>query len=239
MSTRGGRERILRAAMELIARDGFDGVRIADIAERADVSTAAVHYHFATRPQLLTASLTFCLEAAEAWLKRQAQSESRTLPAQRLADLIDFGLPLTPGDAMEWRLWHELERHAARSTDLARTLSALYERLLEPYRAVIGDGLDDGVFHDCEPQESATAALALLTGLATRLLAHDPAFTHEQARTLAARQLARIVGFSGPLPLQPLIAQQEDIMAGPVSTQDAPKAPVTRRRRAPRSGSSS
>lgn len=73
----GGRDGILQAAVELIARDGFDGVRIADIAAHAKVSTALVHYHFTGRDRLLTDALTYSLTRAEARLEGRTQSSDR------------------------------------------------------------------------------------------------------------------------------------------------------------------
>ena len=53
----GGRERILDVACELISSHGMDDVRVARIARAANVSTALVHYHFATREALLGEAL--------------------------------------------------------------------------------------------------------------------------------------------------------------------------------------
>ena len=54
---RGARERILAAAVERIASDGIDGMRIARVAMDAGVSTSLVHYHFETREALLAEAL--------------------------------------------------------------------------------------------------------------------------------------------------------------------------------------
>jgi len=66
------RERILDAAIERIAGDGIDGVRIARIAMDAGVSTALVHYHFRTREVLLAETLDYAFDqlVAEAYLTR-------------------------------------------------------------------------------------------------------------------------------------------------------------------------
>ena len=58
------RERILDAAINRIAADGIDGVRIAKIAMDARVSTALVHYHFATREALLAEALVHSFDRA-------------------------------------------------------------------------------------------------------------------------------------------------------------------------------
>src|SRR4029079_2918019 len=58
------RERILRAATELIASDGIDEVRIARVANRAGASTALVHHYFSTREELLAQALLQSFELA-------------------------------------------------------------------------------------------------------------------------------------------------------------------------------
>ena len=64
MSEPSGRERILAAAVDRIASDGIDDVRIARIAMDAGVSTALVHYHFETREALLGEALEYSFEHA-------------------------------------------------------------------------------------------------------------------------------------------------------------------------------
>ena len=63
-SPSGARERILAAAVERIASDGIDDVRIARIAMDAGVSTSLVHYHFETREALLEQALDYSFELA-------------------------------------------------------------------------------------------------------------------------------------------------------------------------------
>lgn len=232
MTANDARERVLGAALELIARDGFDGVRMADIAERAQVSRALVHYHFSNRAELLTQALAHSLSAAEARLERAAADARRSTPPQRLADLIDFALPVSRADIVELRLWSELEFRAAGSPELARALSDLNARVGQPLADAVADGLAQGDFHRGEPHEVAVVAQALLAGLSVRLSTHDPQLTLAQARQLAGRHLALAVGYPGELPFQPLPLPEP----GGDGT-DAPAQPhPTRRRRAPRAG---
>ncbi|MEV7009463.1 TetR family transcriptional regulator C-terminal domain-containing protein [Streptosporangium sp. NPDC051022] len=226
--TRGGREGILQAAVELIARDGFDGVRIADIAARAGVSTALVHYHFAVRDRLLTDALAHSLTRAEARLERRTHSSRRDSPAERLADLIDFGLPLTRDDVLECRLWTELESRSTGSAELTAALAELRRRVRAPFVAAVEDGLRTGDFRDCDPGDVATIATALLDGMTSRLLSDPGGLTLTDARRLAAHQLTLAVGYRGELPFQPLPAPETP----PPHTR--PDRAASRRRRAPR-----
>jgi len=59
-----GRERLLDAAVRLIAREGIDNVRIARIATEAGVSAGLVHYHFASRDALLEEAIEHSYERA-------------------------------------------------------------------------------------------------------------------------------------------------------------------------------
>ena len=51
--------RILEAACRVIVREGAHGLRMASVAEEADVSKALVHYYFATRQELLRNAFAF------------------------------------------------------------------------------------------------------------------------------------------------------------------------------------
>ena len=77
----GGRERILDVACELISSQGMDEVRVARIARAADVSTALVHYHFATREALLGEALRHAY--ARAGEARTALRDAPAAPPRR------------------------------------------------------------------------------------------------------------------------------------------------------------
>lgn len=66
------RARILRAAEELLARLGYDGTSMADIAERARVGVGTVYHHFPDKRAVL-------LELIDAWGDRQATERSSDL----------------------------------------------------------------------------------------------------------------------------------------------------------------
>jgi AcrR family transcriptional regulator len=77
------RQKILDAALEVFARDGFDGASTRSIAQRANVTLALLHYHHGTKEQLYRA-----VWDAQYELAAQARGS-------RLAD-VDFSQPL-PG----------------------------------------------------------------------------------------------------------------------------------------------
>jgi TetR/AcrR family transcriptional regulator len=78
---RGGRlrrarvARILEAAVEIFAAKGFEGTTTTDIAERADLPKANVHYYFGTKEKIYRAVLDdildIWLDEADHWITRE------------------------------------------------------------------------------------------------------------------------------------------------------------------------
>ena len=112
-----GRERLLDAAVRLIAREGIDNVRIARIATEAGVSAGLVHYHFASRDALLEEALEHSYERAGD-LRLAAVEEGRATAAQRLAAMIDQCLPTDRALHDDFVLWVELWLRSARDPAL-------------------------------------------------------------------------------------------------------------------------
>ncbi len=187
------RERILRAATELIASDGIDEVRIARVANRARASTALVHHYFSTREELLAQALlqSFELAADERFVAGPAAAASAT---EGLAIAIDECLP-TPGEGeREWILWLELWLRAAREPELRPVAGRMYESYREWVARVIRRGVENGEFREVDPDEVADLAMALFDGLGVRALIRDPAMNLERARRIAAERLAAELG---------------------------------------------
>ncbi len=184
------RERILAAAVERIASDGIDDVRIARIAMDAGVSTALVHYHFATREALLAEALEYSFEHAG-----DARTTA-TATGDRLRDMIDQCLPL-PGELeRDWVLWVELWLRAVRHPELRPTAAKLYARMNDWLRAAI----EEGDFGDVDAAAVADRTLALIDGFGVRALLGDPAMPLERARAEVWNALAGELGLRAAAP---------------------------------------
>jgi len=190
VSKPSARDRILAAAAGQIAREGIDGVRIARIAMEARVSTALVHYHFATRDALLAEALDYSYAHAG-----DARISTGELPAashaERLESMIEQCLPTTPSLEQDWVLWVELWLRAARHPELRPVAEELYARLHAWFRNEIAAGVEDGEFARCDPDEVADRVLALIDGYGIRTLIGDGAIPLERARRAVSSALAR------------------------------------------------
>ncbi len=199
---RGAREQILDAAVERIAREGIDGVRIARIAMDARVSTSLVHYHFESREALLAEALVHSFELAGD--ARIANGGGEALShAHRLASMIDQCLPYPGTPERDWILWVELWLRAARRPELRRTAARLYERMHRWFADAISTGIGDGEFTDADVDPLVDRVLAMLDGFGIRALVRDPAVPVDRAREEVWRLLASELGLDAEMPAVP------------------------------------
>jgi AcrR family transcriptional regulator len=169
---RGARERILAAAVERIASDGIDDVRIARIAMDAGVSTSLVHYHFETREALLEEALEYSYELAGDVRIGEGEGDAPD-HTHRLAAMLDQCLPYPGMLERDFILWVELWLRASRHPELRPTASRLYGRMHEWFRDAIVDGVESGEFRSTDPDRLADRLLALLDGFGIRVLVGD------------------------------------------------------------------
>jgi AcrR family transcriptional regulator len=176
----GARERILAAAVDRIASDGIDDVRIARIAMDAGVSTSLVHYHFETRETLLEQALEYSFELAG---DVRIGDEPGDAPnhASRLAAMIDQCLPYPGQLERDWILWVELWLRTVRHPELRPTAARLYARMHRWFAGAIAAGAAAGEFdRAADPDRTADRLLALCDGFGVRTLVGE--LTIERAR---------------------------------------------------------
>ena len=104
------RQRLLDAALEVFARDGFRGATIERICKKAGANIAAAHYHFGDKRKLYAA--VFEVAERQAQADRPAQTEPTGPPEARLHTVVAAFLRrlLDPGRPawMAQLLAHEL-----------------------------------------------------------------------------------------------------------------------------------
>ena len=112
------RIQMLRAAAELICERGFGETRIADVAKRAEASSALVIYYFGTRERLLVDALRYSeqnfYDAAEKMLAEVPSAR------ERLSLLVRWTcVPENEGDVPgAWGLWFDLWAQAFRHPEV-------------------------------------------------------------------------------------------------------------------------
>ncbi|WP_367124976.1 TetR family transcriptional regulator C-terminal domain-containing protein [Streptomyces phytohabitans] len=169
----GGRPlQIVRETVRLIAEQGFHAVRVADIAAACGTSSAAVHYHFPGRAELLEAAIRWCMDEDTA--ARAACVAAEEDAHKELRQLIALQTPYTEQRRRQWRVWLDLWAEAARSTATGRLHVDYYRQWRTTVADVIRRGVAQGVFRpETDPESAALRLTALIDGLASQVLATE------------------------------------------------------------------
>lgn len=158
------RDRVLKAAVQLITEAGIDQVRVAEIARRANMSSGQVMYYFTSKEHILLETL--------AWRDHQDLRRTRAALAKvtgawrQLERFIGLYLPASPADPT-WILWMEAWARAPHN----RQVSQFMEELLVPWRddlaAIVARGVQEEAFAPPAAIDDFTLRFAaLLDGLA-------------------------------------------------------------------------
>ncbi|GAA1029047.1 MULTISPECIES: TetR/AcrR family transcriptional regulator [Amycolatopsis] len=163
----GKRDRILRAAVGMIARSGVRGLRVEEVAAEADASTGLIYYHFKDRAGLLRATLDHVNDRAERYTAQEVpdSADARAVLEQTL--LLELQ------DTAEVRenstAWGELRASAVFEDDLRERLAeATRLWVAEIAELVEAAGVAPGGLS--EPADVAERLTALVEGLSERWL---------------------------------------------------------------------
>ncbi|MCX3062013.1 TetR/AcrR family transcriptional regulator [Streptomyces beihaiensis] len=170
----GGRAaQIVRETVRLIAEHGLHAVRVADIARACATSTAAIHYHFPSRADLLEAAVRRCMDEDTA--HRAARLAETDDAAAQLRQLIELRTPRTAQQRRRWAVRLDLWAEAVRHTAVGRLHTEYDRQWRQTVADVVRTGVARGVFRaDADPGAAALTLTALIDGLATQVLASPP-----------------------------------------------------------------
>jgi AcrR family transcriptional regulator len=181
---------ILDAAWAVVLERGLANTRIADVAESLGVSTGLIHYHFASKDELLAATLR---HAAESDIRRLEKSVAASAdPIARFDRVLREYLPSPRGD-QTWLLWIDTWAAGLRNPVLREISEELDEAWVRVLEGVIIAGVDAGAFVCPDPRASAWRIASLLDGLGLQVVLHNDTMHRRQmlehARTASAHEL--------------------------------------------------
>jgi AcrR family transcriptional regulator len=197
---RRSRDRVLRAALDLIIEAGIDQVRLAGIARRAGMSSGQVMYYFTSKEHILLETLAW--QEHQDGMRRRAALARVTGAWRQLGRFIELYLPATHPDP-SWILWMEAWARAPHNRQVSRFL----EELLNPWRddlaALVARGVAEGAFAPPAAAGDFTRRfIALLDGLALQRLQrmHGSSRRHLTELAMYAARLELAPRSQGPPP---------------------------------------
>jgi len=152
------RAQITAALVQVMARRGYDGAAIADVARAARLTPGLVHYHFKNKHEILLAALDDLVARHDQRLEARL-SEVEDDPTAGLAAFIDFHLGLgADADPEALACWILLGGEAVRDAKVKAAMAAAMEGMVARLAQIIRQGVDRRVF-TCDAIDAAASAL--------------------------------------------------------------------------------
>jgi AcrR family transcriptional regulator len=166
------REAVMRATYRALCAHGYANLTMQDIADEADLSKAALHYHYDTKRDLLTAFL----DSLTSWYEGRLTDLAGGTPRERLAALFDECLCAdAAGSDTDYPAFHtallEVKAQAPYEEAYRDRLAAADEVLFRRVEEIVADGVATGQFRDVDPEATAALVVDVLTGAHTRNVA--------------------------------------------------------------------
>ena len=147
---------ILRTALRLFARHGYDGTSIAMIAKEAGIAQGLLYNYFAGKKGLLRAIFEESMRDVEASF---ALAEAGATPQQRIEHLVRGAFTILRRNQDFWRLSYALRMQPGVVTGLGKRVAESTARIRETLARFLGDA---GVE---QPELEAAMLFALIDGV--------------------------------------------------------------------------
>src|SRR5262245_14509143 len=167
------RAEILRGTIRCLARDGYSGLTVKEVARDARVSQGILHYYFVDKRAILVAAL----ETVTADLDRRvalAQARGGRDARARLLALVGACMRLAVEERAFWIVFVEFWGEMMHDRRLREINAALYARMRRQIGAVVAHGIRAGAFRRVEVLRAAAVILAVVDGVSLQLT-FDPA----------------------------------------------------------------
>lgn len=182
-------EEIMRATYRALRTYGYADLTIKNIAEEYGKSTAAVHYHYSTKDDLLAAFLDYILDQ----FVDAIHEVETTDPEQRLDLLLDK-LLVDPEDHPDLLIaMLEMQSQAPYKEEFAERFQQNDEYIRYLLRTVIDHGIDQGVFADVDAAHEARVLMTMVYGARTRAVVLDEQDALSTARRAAEAYVTAVL----------------------------------------------
>jgi len=193
------RLQIMGALVKVMARRGYDGASVADIARAARLTPGLVHYHFKNKQEILLAALRDLVARRDASLEARLGEAAGDAVAE-LTAFIDFHLGLgADADPEALACWILLSGEALREPRVRVPFEDALQVRMARLADVIRRGVGQRVFACDRPDEAASALVALIQGYFVLAATARKTIPRGSAATSAKRMAEGLLRPSRPL----------------------------------------
>lgn len=166
---------ILDATRRALCKHGYADLTMQRIADESSMTTAALHYHYETKQELLNVFLNHLIDQFESRLACESSD-----PRERLETFLEaIFRPAETDDGDFPVALLELKAQAPFQESYRERLTALDEQMRDVVANTVREGSEAGYFDDADPTTVARGVVTAINGGHTRAVAlgEDPAVT--------------------------------------------------------------
>jgi AcrR family transcriptional regulator len=161
------RAEIIDGTDRALCQHGYAELTMQQIADESSLTTAAIHYHFDTKDQLLNSFLDSLIEQFKTKLDAEA-----TDPRERFAAFLDATFTSSNPDADGFPVAiMELKSQAPFQEPFRERFLDLDEVMREVVTEIVTEGIDEGHFEETDPEEVARLVTTTINGAHARKVA--------------------------------------------------------------------
>lgn len=190
---------IMIVTERLIPEQGFDGLRLRDVAKSAKVSIGLIQHYFDTRESLILETLSHASRRrAQEWASLGAGIEE---PVERTRTLLRGSI----ADRRRCQAWLETCSSSTRHAELLPMIARIYEGWENSLRDAVQRGIDSGDFRPVVPLEQVLGIImtmidGLMVAVALQVHELDTAYNARLIQGVAGRLLQHDFGPVGDEP---------------------------------------
>ena len=157
------RKEIAAALMKIMAKKGYEGAALSDVAAEAGLTQGLIHYHFKDKLEILIEAQRMLLDRHMVLLGAAVYSAGS--PAKQVGAFIDFHLGLGATKNPEaLACWITLIGEAIRQQAVRDDFEKIAKSLAEMLAAIVKQGVSGRVFRCNNPLAAASALIAAIQG---------------------------------------------------------------------------
>jgi len=187
------RQELVQAAYSLIAERGFEGLRTREVAARAGVNIATLHYYFASKEDLIRGVVGYIQQQfaeQNARIKAQGSTAREQLHAE-----LRHALEIKRDRPELQIVLHELFLRSLRDEAMRAIFSGMDADWHIAIADILSTGISEGSFRtDLDVDATASAIMAFIKGASIQLARQPEAFAYERIVTEFERWLSVGVG---------------------------------------------
>lgn len=157
------RSRILRNAMTLFGRQGYDATGVAGICAAAEVSKGAFYHHFAGKQRVFLNLLEEWLASVEADLAGELAHAPNVV--EGLLGMAERTRGIFSDADGRLSIFLEFWAQARKDPEVWRRVIEPFHRFREMFAAVLRRGMAEGTLRPVDPEAAARALVSLAVGL--------------------------------------------------------------------------